>query len=109
MPTFLAYTSPAAGHLFPLMPGLLALRERGHDVHVVTDPRHVADAEAAGIRARGVAASVLAVEFDKAGGGLKQGLAGLIGRGPYESEDLREAIAETGADALLVDTNAYGA
>lgn len=31
MSTFLAYTSPAAGHLFPLVPGLLELQRRGHD------------------------------------------------------------------------------
>jgi len=34
MARILAYTSPAAGHLFPLVPGLLALQERGHDVHL---------------------------------------------------------------------------
>ena len=32
MARILAFTSPATGHVFPLVPGLLALRERGHEV-----------------------------------------------------------------------------
>ena len=34
MARFLAYTSPATGHLFPLVPGLLELIERGHEVRL---------------------------------------------------------------------------
>jgi MGT family glycosyltransferase len=114
MATFLAYTSPAAGHLFPVVPGLLALRERGHAVHVVTDPALVATVETAGIPARGIDARIKAVEmsdFEARGGSnrLRRGIGDLLRRGPYESEDLRAAIAETGPDALLIDTNAYGA
>jgi len=36
MSTILAYTSPARGHLFPMTPLLLELRDRGHQVHVRT-------------------------------------------------------------------------
>ena len=32
----LAYTSPSKGHLYPLMPTLLELRRRGHQVAVRT-------------------------------------------------------------------------
>ena len=34
----LAYTPMAAGHVFPLVPGLTELRRRGHHVVVVTHP-----------------------------------------------------------------------
>jgi UDP:flavonoid glycosyltransferase YjiC (YdhE family) len=34
MARFLAYTSPARGHLYPITPTLLELAGRGHDVHV---------------------------------------------------------------------------
>ncbi len=36
MATILAYTSPAIGHLFPMTPLLLELRDRGHVVHLRT-------------------------------------------------------------------------
>jgi UDP:flavonoid glycosyltransferase YjiC (YdhE family) len=36
MACFLAYTSPARGHLYPITATLLELRDRGHDVHVRT-------------------------------------------------------------------------
>ena len=36
MARFLAYTSPARGHLYPIIPTLLELGRRGHDVQVRT-------------------------------------------------------------------------
>jgi spore maturation protein CgeB len=39
MARYLAFTSPATGHLFPLVPGLLELQARGHRVEV-WEPRH---------------------------------------------------------------------
>ena len=38
MSTVLAYASPTAAHAFPLVPGLLALRARGHSVQLRTAP-----------------------------------------------------------------------
>jgi MGT family glycosyltransferase len=107
MATFLAYTSPAAGHLFPIVPGLLALRERGHAVHVRTAPELVA-----GVRAAGLDAEPLGHAIDvpfRGDGDLKVGLRDLMARGPAESADLKAAASAVGADALLVDVNAYGA
>src|SRR4051794_39747696 len=114
MATFLVYTSPAAGHLFPLVPGLVALRDRGHAVCVVTDPGLVGAARAAGLDARALDPRVTAVEIrdfeeERDVSRLRTGLAQLMARGPYEAEDLRRSAAAAGADALLVDTNAYGA
>ena len=42
MSTVLAYTSPAIGHLLPMVPLLLELKARGHYVHVRTLPAYVA-------------------------------------------------------------------
>lgn len=36
MSTILVYTSPARGHLYPIMHVAIALREAGHDVVVQT-------------------------------------------------------------------------
>jgi MGT family glycosyltransferase len=113
--SFLAYTSPAAGHLFPLVPGLLALQERGHTVHVRTAPGLVETARAAGLRnvaaldPRVPAVEVRDYEARSGKDRLVVGFENLLARGPAEADDLRRAIAETGADAVLVDANAYGA
>ena len=38
MSRYLAYVSPAVGHVLPLVPGLLELSARGHQVHIRTLP-----------------------------------------------------------------------
>lgn len=114
MSTILAYTSPAAGHLFPLVPGLLELRDRGHDVVVVTDPGLVETMRDAGLEAEAVAAEVSAIEpTDHLASSPKErltrGVSDLVRRGRHEIGDLRRAIEEHDPDLLLVDMNAYGA
>ena len=51
MARILAFTSPSAGHLFPLVPGLLALQQRGHDVHLRIGERLLGVARDAGLDA----------------------------------------------------------
>jgi MGT family glycosyltransferase len=114
MSTFLAFTSPAAGHLFPMVPGLLELQARGHEVHLLTAPALVDAARAAGLDAEGVDPRIPAIEAKDYEAGnpkarLTRGLQDLIERGPYEAQDLRRAIAAYEPDVLLVDMNAYGA
>lgn len=114
MRRILAYTSPAAGHLFPLVPGLLALRERGHDVVVYTDPDLVGAVRDAGIEAHGVAPEVSAIvptdhEAKNGRERLARGVEALVTRGKHEVPDLQRAIAEHEPDLLLIDMNAYGA
>jgi MGT family glycosyltransferase len=114
MATILAYTAPAAGHLFPLMPGLLELRERGHEIHVRTQAELVGAVRAAGLHAEPIDPAILEVEvadyqakrdIDR----LRRGVHDMISRGPAERADLHAALAETRPDALLIDANAYGA
>jgi MGT family glycosyltransferase len=113
--TFLVYTSPAAGHLFPVVEGLLELQARGHRVHLRTAPQHVDAVRAAGLRdAAPVADGVAAYEIDvpevkRDVDELRLGLASLIGRGRLELPDVEQAIDDVRPDALLIDTNAYGA
>ena len=114
MTTFLAYSSPAAGHTFPLIPGLLALQARGHTVHLRTAPDLVETARAAGLDAEPVAESILGIEVRdyearSARQRLVRGFEHLLGRGPAEAEDLKRAIAQIEPDVLLIDVNAYGA
>ena len=51
MARFLAYTSPARGHLYPITPTLLELARRGHDVHVRTLSSEVNALTASGLQA----------------------------------------------------------
>ena len=114
MTTFLAYTPPATGHVFPLVPGLLALRERGHQVHVRSAPELVAPLRAAGLDAAATDPAIAAIEVSdhRARGDLerlRRGFGDLIARGRLDGPDLEAAVAELRPDALLVDAIAYGA
>jgi MGT family glycosyltransferase len=114
MARILAYTAPAAGHLFPLVPGLLALRERGHHIHVRTQAEHVDAVRAAGLSADAVDPVILEVpvrdyEARRDVDRLRRGVRDMISRGPRERDDLHRAIGEFRPDVLLIDINAYGA
>ena len=114
MTRFLAYVSPAVGHTLPLVPGLLELQRRGHDVHVRTLPSLVPVLHEAGIDASPVADEVMAVpitdyratsDSDR----LHAGQVDLIGRGRHDGPDFVSAVESFRPDVVLVDVNAYGA
>jgi MGT family glycosyltransferase len=114
MARILAYTSPATGHVFPLVPGLLALRERGHEVMLLSPAEHVAQLRAAGIDAAPLDPRIEAVpvaDYEAKDGRerLHRGLHDLLARGEHERADLERAIISYSPDVLLIDTNAYGA
>ena len=115
MARILAYTSPAAGHLFPLVPGLLALHARGHDVHLRIGARLLGVARDAGLAAQPYDPAIDAVVIDDYSSGgndvdkLRRGLASLLARGPLERADLDRAIPEVDPDVIIVDTNSFGA
>ena len=60
----LAYTSPARGHLFPLVPTLDELARRGDNVAVRTLSSQVEGMSARGFEASAIAHSVEALEHD---------------------------------------------
>jgi UDP:flavonoid glycosyltransferase YjiC (YdhE family) len=114
MTTFLAYTAPAAGHVFPLVPGLLELQRRGHQVHLRTAPDLVDTLRAAGLDTAPVSPDVVRIEptdyrAETDSARLHSGQVDLIKRGRYDGPDLARAVAETSPDVLLVDSIAYGA
>jgi MGT family glycosyltransferase len=114
MARILAFTSPAAGHLFPLVPGLLALQRRGHDVHLRVGERLLSVARDAGLDASASDPAIDAVEVKDYTAGkdvdkLRKGLHDMLARGPLEKADLERAIAERDPDLIITDTNAYGA
>jgi MGT family glycosyltransferase len=113
MATFLAYTTPAAGHLFPTVPGLLALRARGHAVHVLAQDEYLGELRALALQAHALDPAIEAIEVrdhDAATPAerLAKGLTFLMERGELQRAELERAIAELKPDALLVDSIAYG-
>jgi MGT family glycosyltransferase len=110
----LAYTSPARGHLFPLVPILDELARRGHTIAVRTLASEVELMRARGFEASPIAGAISAIEHDdfeakSPPAKIKRALGVLGRRAVHEVDDLRAAITETAPDALLVDCNAYGA
>ena len=114
MARILAYVVPAAGHLFPFVPGLQELQRRGHHVHVRTGEKLLATARAAGLDVSPADPGIAAIEVNDYAEGkdtdkLRKGLHDMLRRGPLERADLERAIAEHDPDVLLVDSLAYGA
>ena len=114
MSRILAYTSPARGHLFPVLGLADQLVRRGHDIEIVTLADAVADVRAKGLSARPMDPHIEQREMDdwKAStslGALKRSVAAFADRAPLEIADLQAAIDDFGPDALIVDTNTWGA
>jgi MGT family glycosyltransferase len=112
MAKLVVYTSPARGHLFPLIPTLLALQARGHRVHVRTLAAEVPRLQALGLDASPMAPAIEARELDdwratSPMGAMGRALTTWTDRAQHEVADLRDALAD--ADAALVDVNAWGA
>ncbi len=114
MSRILAYTSPARGHLYPLVPILLELAERGHEVSVRTLASEVAMLEEMGLSASAIDPAVEArVLDDWQGRGtqqrLRRSVATFAARAPIDASDLAAAIDAGAPDLLVVDVNAWGA
>jgi UDP:flavonoid glycosyltransferase YjiC (YdhE family) len=121
MARVLVYTSPERGRTEPMVPGLLALRDRGHDIHVRTIPELVEPLRSLGISADPVDPRIPEFQTGAPGTGaarrahrglrgrLTAGLEPVLRRAPYEGRDFRRALERHPADAVLCDAGAYGA
>src|SRR5688500_14440747 len=114
MARYLAYTSPARGHLYPIVPTLLELRARGHEVHVRTLASELAALDALGLRSDPISAVIEARHLDDWAAStpperLARSLATFAERAVHEVPDLEHAIAQVDPDVLLVDVTTVGA
>lgn len=110
----LCYTSPARSHLFSIMPVLLELQGRGHDVAVHTLESEVGRLREAGLKAAPVDPAIPALEHTDFGPGsaqarLKRSVLTFARRAEHEVPDMQAAIAAEQSDVLLVDSNSWGA
>lgn len=110
----LVYTSPARGHLYPIMGPATELARRGHEVHVVTLADEVELVRSQGLFAEAMDPAVEAREMDDYKGkgpveALTRGIAAFGERAPLDRADLRGSIDRVDPDVLVVDTNSWGA
>ena len=110
----LIYTSPARGHLYPMMDVALALRDAGHRVTVQTLAEERASVRGAGLEHRAIAPAIEALPLTDYRSGnplakLKAAFATWLSRAPHELDDLRAAQSELAPDLLVVDANTWGA
>jgi len=110
----LAYTSPARGHLNPMMGLLLELAARGAEVHVRTLASEVPAACDAGLECEPIDSRIEAIEMDDHSA-KSQVAAGerafevWARRAQMEVGDFETAIAAVSPDVALIDTTTYGA
>lgn len=108
------YTSPAKGHLFPLVPTLLELMRRGQQVHVRTLANECASLERLGIHATAITPEVEALTLRDYQAKTPMSAANAtfgtwLARAVIEVSDVRDLIAQTKPDLLYVDINCWGA
>lgn len=111
---YLVYTSPARGHLYPIVPTLEELRRRGHEVVVRTLASEVDAMRGLGFEAAAIDPAIERREISDWQartpiGALQEGLKGFFDRAHHDGPDLLRAIEMERPDALLVDINTWGA
>ena len=114
MSRIFVYTSPARGHIYPLIPILAESVRRGHDVIVRTLSDELDAVRKAGVHAKAIDARVEAREIDdwKATSPPRALLAAcrtFADRAIVEIEEVRQAIGDHQPDLLFVDVNSWGA
>lgn len=114
MASVLVYTSPARGHLFPVLGVARELLRRGHRVQVRTLAAEVAKVAALGLEAAPIAPAIEARELDDWQArtslqALGRSMRTFADRAVHEVGDLHHAIDDFHPEALLVDTNSWGA
>jgi MGT family glycosyltransferase len=114
MARYLVYTSPARGHLYPIVPTLEELRRRGHEVVVRTLSSEVGLLRELGFEAEAIDPAIeRKVHADWRArtpiGALRDNLQVFLERARHDGPDLRRAIEGERPEALLVDVNAWGA
>jgi MGT family glycosyltransferase len=114
MSTVLIYTSPARGHLYPMMDVALGLHEAGHHVVVQTLADERDRVVANGLEHRPIAPAIEALDLEDFEAGnpiaqIKRAFACWSSRAPHEIDDLKAACAEVEPDLLVIDGNTWGA
>ena len=114
MARYLVYTSPARGHLYPIVPTLEELRRRGHEVVVRTLSSEVGLLRDLGFEAAPIDPAIERKELADWRartpiGAEQDNLNVFFERARHDGPDLRRAMEKERPEALLVDINTWGA
>ena len=114
MARYLVYTSPARGHLYPIVPTLEELQRRGHEVVVRTLASEIELLRSLGFAAAPIDPAIERKEHTDWRartpiGALQASLRVFFERARYDGPDLKRAIEEERPDVLLIDINTWGA
>ena len=114
MARVLVYTTPGPGNIYPVIPTLLELRERGHELHVRTRDSEAERLRSIGLDAAAIDPRIQQIEIDdyRARSQIDASmrlLRALAARGKIEIETVRAAIEQFRPDVLLIDATAQGA
>jgi UDP:flavonoid glycosyltransferase YjiC (YdhE family) len=110
----LAYTSPARGHLNPMMGPLLELKRRGAEVEVRTLAAAVESVRGAGLACEPIDPAIEALAMDDHSSGSRRRAAERAyevwaERAPLEVDDFGAAVVAFRPDLALVDATTFGA
>ena len=114
MKTALIYTSPARGHLFPIMDISIKLKNKGYEVIVQTLSAEKENVENEEIKHLPIHAEIESLELEDFRENnplaqIKSAFSSWLSRAPYEIEDLKKSYAQHNPDLLIVDANTWGA
>jgi MGT family glycosyltransferase len=114
MKTVLIYTSPARGHLYPMMDIALKLKEQGYAVIIQTlsGEKKIVDGE--GLKHIAISPEIEALPLedykkDNPVSQIKSAFSTWLSRAAHEIEDLRQSYNTVFPDLLIVDVNTWGA
>jgi MGT family glycosyltransferase len=110
----LAYTSPARGHLYPVVPILAALAERGHEAHLITLSDQLDAVAQPGIQTSALGPALEADQLQdwqerSTRRAMLSALSTFARRAGHEADELQRAIAREQPSLLLIDVNCWGA
>ncbi len=110
----LAYTSPARGHLYPVVPIMAALAERGHHTSVVTLSDELGHLAQMGIEGSAIDPVVERNQLEdwrerSPRRAIVSVMKTLAERASRDAPDLARAVDHQDPDVLLVDVNCWGA
>jgi MGT family glycosyltransferase len=110
----LAYTSPARGHLYPVVPIMSELAARGHGTAICTMSGELEQLADAGVPGDAIDPAIERIEIEDwrerslRGAGMSV-LRTFAARSRLEAPDLAHAIERHAPDVLLIDVNCWGA
>jgi MGT family glycosyltransferase len=110
----LAYTSPARGHLYPVVPIVAELTRRGHRASLYTLAGELEHLAPLGIEGSAIDPSIEAIQIEdwrarSPLGAIRSVMRTFVERSAHEAPDLQRAIAHCDPDVLLIDINCWGA